>query len=436
MKYHLPIYWYFIITLVFSTACTTSESKDTYKRPVISKLDNRSQSSHCPNWKAGQTIKITQNTTLSAACSYQKVSFSIEKRNIIFNCNGARLNGLAQTEANPLFVAYSESSKPRNWAFSVWKSGVTIKNCQIKNYLDGIVIRSRISKQQHQMLRKKQNIKAIEQQLRATSPKNITLSNIKIHYSHKHGLYLQRYVNHVNFINSEIKYSGNSAVYIDSGTQYNVIKNSYFYQNGYINYKNKQRIRMPKLPTAKREAIALDSSAYNQFINNTFENNGKGGIFLYKNCFEKHRNANQLPRFQHSNNNKIIANHFINEHYGVWLASRQSKQLSRFKCGDALMYQQNGLFGKNKYYYDYAKNNQVINNRFKNVLLGIVVEDNNNKLINNYFSGQANNDILIGTPYRYKSKNQPVINTMLKQNKRQGADLKITYSHGSKAIMR
>ena len=426
--------FFFIAILCFVSACNTVESKNTSVETTSPSIKDNIQVSNCPRWKSGQTIKIVKNTTIPSSCSYQKVSFSIEKENIVFDCNGADLNGLNQKEPNALFVSYSKSSAPRNWAFSIWKSGVKIKNCKIKNYLDGIVIRSRISKRQHQMLRNKKNITTIERQLRADSPQNIIISNTTIDNSHKHGIYVQRYANHLNFINSEIKYSGNSAIYLDSGSQYNSIRNSYFYKNGYTSFKNKKRMRMPKLPTAEREAIAVDSSAYNEFINNRFENNGKGGIFFYKNCFEKHQETSQLPRFQHSNDNKIQNNRFINERYGVWLASRQSKQLSRFKCGDSLMYKESSLFGSNKYYHDYSKNNKVSNNIFKNVVFGIIVEDDNNQLVGNSFSGRSNTDILIGTAYRSKSKNQPVIGVQVKQNKREITPLKITYSYGSKPM--
>ncbi|HIO91602.1 MAG TPA: hypothetical protein EYG68_02015 [Leucothrix mucor] len=268
--------------------------------------------------------------------------------------------------------------------------------------------------------------------LRIAAPKHITISNTKIHSSHKHGIYMQRYVSYITFEKGEIKHSGNSAIYMESGTRYNQIKNSYFYKNGYTNYKRDKRMRMPKFPTGEREAIAMDSSAYNKIIGNTFRNNGKGAIFLYKNCFEKYKNERQLPRFQHSNYNNIEANTFIDERYGVWLASRQSKQLSRFKCGDPLMYKKRGLFGNEKYYNDYAKNNRIINNIFKDVLQGIVVEDDNNRLIANKFSGSSSVDILVGTPYRSKAKNQPVMGTILEGNKRESMSLRLKFIAGSK----
>ena len=425
---------FFTVLLFLISACNSVESKNSPADSASAIIKKRAQIEKCPDWKSGHTVKITKNTRLDATCSYQQVSFSIEKENIIFDCQGASLNGLKQQQPNALFVAYSESSAPRNWAFSIWKSGVKIKNCHIKNYLDGIVIRTRISKQQHQMLRQKKKVNLIESQLRANSPHNIIISNTLIENSHKHGLYVQRYAHHIHLIKSKIKFSGNSAIYLDSGTQYNLIKNSYFYKNGYSSYKNKKRIRTPKLPTVEREAIAVDSSAYNSFIGNTFENNGKGAIFLYKNCFEKHQEPNQLPRFQYSNYNKIKNNRFINERYGVWLASRQSKELSHFKCGDPLMYKENGLFGNRKYYYDYAKNNQVINNTFKNVMFGIVVEDNNNQLISNSFSGSSSLDILIGTAYRAKINKQIVKGILLEKNQRQGNGLKLNYRYGSKPM--
>jgi parallel beta-helix repeat protein len=431
MNFWLMKDFFFIFIIFLITACNSVESKNTEKKMPSPAKNNTEKLSNCPNWMSGQTVKIIKNTTIPSHCSYQRISFSLERDNIIFNCNGTSLNGLNQPASNAFFTAYRQSSAPKHWAFSVWKSGIQIKNCRIKNYMDGIVIRSRIAKQQHKMLRNKKNVIAIENQLRIDSPHNITISNTKIHHSHKHGLYMQRYVHHVNFIHGEIKYSGNSAIYLESGTQYNSIRNSYFYKNGYSNYKKKKRMRMPKLPSAEREAIAVDSSAYNEFIGNTFENNGKGAIFFYKNCFEKHKNANQLPRVQHANHNKVRNNRFINERYGVWLASRQSKQLSRFKCGDPVMYQESGFFGLRRYYHDYAKNNQIVNNTFKGVMFGIVVEDNDNRLINNKFIGNSTFDILIGTAYRFKSKNQPVTGTLVQQNQRRGARLKLEYSYGS-----
>ena len=420
---------YVLIGFVFLiSGCSSVTTKN---KPIDTSIPSFHKTS-CPNWQSGETIKIKKSITIPKGCSYQRVSFLLDKDNITFDCQGSVLNGLTKNKPNSIFVAYSKTSEPRNWAFLVHTSGVNIKNCHIKNYIDGIVIKYKIPKDKHRLLRKKTNVVAIEKQLRQNAPQNITISKTKIHNSHKHGIYMQRYVNNVKFDNGEIKYSGNSAIYLESGTRNNEILNSYFYKNGYTNYKRKHRMRMPKYPTGEREAIAIDSSAYNKIIANTFKNNGKGAIFLYKNCFEKHKNIRQLPRFQHSNYNQIEANTFINERYGVWLASRQSKQLSRFKCGDPLMYKSRGLFGIEKYYHDYAKYNQVLNNTFRDVVYGITIEDDKNKLIDNKFSGNASVDIKIGTPYRVISEDDPVKDTILKGNIRQDGQLKLRFTDRSK----
>ena len=424
---------YLPVILLFS-ACSNIEpihtpfdrpSQPTAKKPKIK------QTANCPAWKLGQTVEITKNTRIPTHCRYQKVSFLIKTNDIIFDCQGASLNGLTKARPNALLIPYSKTNAPKAWAFHINSSGVKIKNCQIKNYIDGIIIHAPISATQRQQLRAKKQIKTVEQQLRASAAHHIVISNTKIHNSHKHGLYLKPYVHHVSFIDSEIKHSGNASIYLETGTQKNRIQGNYFYKNGYSNYKNKQRIRIPKLPTGEREAIAVDSSAYNKIINNTFENNGKGAIFLYKNCFEKHQNSKQIPRFQHSNYNLIKDNKFINERHGVWLASRQSKQLSRFKCGDKLMYTRSGLLGKEKYYQDYSQYNKVIHNTFKQVVLGIIVEDDHNQLIDNRFEGEAYTDIKIGTFFRTRATNQPVTATVLKGNQRKNSTLKLQLMHGS-----
>ena len=417
---------------ILTSACGSAVTKQEQERKPAPEEQSENTSSTCPSWKQGDTIKVTKNISIPASCSYKKVSFDIVKENITFDCNGATLNGLSQNSPNSVFSAYSKSTEPRRWAFSVRKSGLKIKNCVVKNYVDGIVIWSEISRDNRYSLRDRKNVTAIENELRASSPKNVQVLNTKILNSHKHGIYLQRYITNMSFINGEIQNSGNSAIYLESGTQNHTIKNSYFYKNGYTNYKLAKRMRMPKLPTGEREAIAVDSSANNKIIGNTFKNNGKGGIFLYKNCYEKHSSVGQMPRVQHSNNNRIEGNSFINERYGVWVASRQSKELSGFKCGDPLMHKSSGLFGTQKYYQDYAKNNTVVNNSFKDVVYGIVIEDDNNKVTGNSFSGRSSVDIKVGTPYRAKALNRPVKGTTVSANKRQDGSIKVDFVYGAK----
>lgn len=424
----------FLFGIVLS-ACGGANTRELPNRDEVNKQHKQQTpiAAKCQSWKPGQTIRIRKNTRISKGCNYRRVSFILDKDNVTFDCNGATLNGLNQSKPNAVFDAYSAANKPTNTAFLVRSSNIRIKNCIIINYVGGVIVDSRVPKDLHNKLRQRQNVSSIENNLRQQGPKNITVSNSKILDSHKHGVYLQRYVTRFSFINGEISNTGSSAIYFESGTRNNLIKNSRFANNGYINYKRDQRIRVPKFPTAEREAIAVDSSAYNKIVGNRFENNGKGAVFLYKNCFEKHQNKAQLPRFQHSNYNEISNNVFVNERYGVWLASRQSKQLSRFKCGDPLMYQVNNLLGKNKYYQDYARHNRVHNNTFSSVRYGVTVEDDHNSIVGNTFKSSSQVDIQVGTPYRSKALKKPVVVTAVENNIRSGRPVNIRYVNGSTA---
>ena len=372
------------------------------------KAQHKKKGSTCPTFKSGNN-RISQNMTLPGGCQYSYVNFILDKSNITFDCNGASLNGLRTANPNILFKEYNKKNKPLGSAFLIKASNITVKNCHIKNYVDGVRIRSHIPAKAVRSLRAGNT--AIEDQLRSKAPKDINLIKLDILNSHKHGIFVERYVTGVNINQVRIQHAGNSGIYLESGTQRIKITQSEFTKNGFVDYR--KRIRYPKLAKFRREAIAVDSSANNVIANNTFESNGGGGIFLYKNCFEHHKQGGQMPRFQHSDNNLIQANTFINESYGIRVAARQSRNLILFECGDPLIAKV-GLF--QKYYEDFAKNNQIIDNRFINVSKGVTVEDDNTTLRGNQFSGRSRVNIQIGTPYRTRYKKKPVSGTILKNN--------------------
>jgi parallel beta-helix repeat protein len=69
----------------------------------------------------------------------------------------------------------------------------------------------------------------------------------------------------------------------------------------------------------EREAIEIDSSSHNSIINNVFRQNSAGGIFVYKNCWERHRDPKQAPRWMHSSFSLIQGNQ-LEEKVGVRIA--------------------------------------------------------------------------------------------------------------------
>ena len=359
----------------------------------------KSNSANCPQWESGATIKVTESITIPKGCHYDKVTFTISKSNITFDCNGAELNGLGKTKMNEFYRRYKVAEVPRNTAFTISGSennfleNVTVKNCHLRFYINGFNISFGLKQATHDDLKAGRNVEALENHLRTLSPKNIRIENNEIIKSHKAGIFVQRYITDLIVNNNTIDRAADMGIYLESGTQRITISNSTFSKNGDSTYDLEERKRKPRV--RKREAIAVDSSAYNIFKNNKFINNAGGAIFMYKNCYERYKEANQLPRYQGSNFNLIENNYFSDEVKGVWIASRQSRDLNNFKCGDPVIQTKDS----EKYYEDFAKNNRVINNTFENTEKAVIVEDDKNTISNNRFilGKNTRKDIIIGT---------------------------------------
>ncbi|MFX0199443.1 MAG: right-handed parallel beta-helix repeat-containing protein [Candidatus Hodarchaeota archaeon] len=289
---------------------------------------------------------------------------------------------------------YPEGHEPVHCAFSISNSeggipleNIKILNCWVKNYVYGAIPKLDISKKTRDQLRAAHEADEtggsvaaeIEDRLREDAPKDISFINVHFINCHKNGIYVKPYVSKMHFHHGSIVKSGNSAIYLDFGTQKNTISDSVFEDNGrYLWEDNTRKTRGGKPP---REAIAVDSSAFNVITGKTFQDNGGGGVFLYKNCFEHADNPKQFPRFQHSKQNRIENNRFYNEPVGVHIASRQSRGYKDwiFKeymgCGDSVVYESGLPLFKTKYFRDYAEDNDVIGNHFYKNKKAVIVED-------------------------------------------------------------
>lgn len=387
--------------------------------PLMSLSSSVSGEDQCPRWLPGQVVSVNESVTLPSNCNYNKVSFLIKKSNIIFDCNNNLLNGTGLVSKNKDLAAYTKETTPVDWAFNIFSnegysiSNIEIRNCQIKNYIDGVRIRTALSTNTINQLKFGADTAVIEESLRKSAPQNIKLSNLSIVDSHKHGVYVDRYVNQVTIEKGSIRNAGNSGIYLESGTKNIVIQKMNLQHNGYSYYDRDRKMSWPRVGILRREAIAVDSSANSQITDNVFQDNGYGGVFLYKNCYEKHNDITQLPRLQHSDYNQITNNQFVNEKNGVWIASRQSLDLSNFDCGDESVYKWFFL----KFYADHAEYNNVINNIFTNVEVGVNVEDDHNQILNNHFTGKSKNDIKVGSWVR-SLLNDPVKNVIVDANNR------------------
>lgn len=400
---------------------------ETYSKPSDPARILVANPSGCPNWKKNTTIQITENLSLPSGCKYDRVSLSVTNQsNLTIDCNGAELNGLEKKYRQAINTSYDLGEEPLDVGILIQSSenfqsqNITIKNCNIRNFVRGIRVHFNMSKQTISDLKNNVNISELENHLRTISPNNITVKDSSILLNHKDGVFVGRYVTGFTLSGSTISSTGAVGLYLDAGSEGSKITNSSFSKNGYSDYDNKNRKIKKKIAYYSREAIAIDSSINNVIEKNTFTRNSRGSIFLYKNCNEHHKNPAQIPRYQSSDGNLIKNNKFNSENIGVWIASRQSFDLKALECGSPLIATGSIRYGTHKdktfYYEDFAKQNTVLNNTFKNIRTGIIIEDDNNTVQENTFTGSAREDIKLGTQYRAKVLSHPVTGTLIKSN--------------------
>lgn len=200
------------------------------------------------------------------------------------------------------------------------------------------------------------------------APSNIKISNSKAAYSGGVGIYVDSYahdmiLDHIASIKSQ-----GVGIYLEQATKNVHITNSKIIGNGVSTTRK-----------SLREGIAIDSSANNFIHNNVISSNAAGGIFLYKNCGEKISSNKSTLRWQSADKNIISSNLISTEKVGIWVASRQRKNLSRWDCGDK------SIDNKGKYFQDYANNNIILNNEFNKTLTGVIIEGSFNTVTDNTF---------------------------------------------------
>ncbi|MDD2943139.1 MAG: right-handed parallel beta-helix repeat-containing protein [bacterium] len=287
-------------------------------------------------------------------------------------------------------------------------SNVTIRNCIIRNSnAIGIVVAWRASDR----VKVEGFYKA---EIYARSPRNIQIINTLVDNAAGAGIYIDDYVSDVILSNVSLVRSQAMGVYLEHSSRNITIENSLFEDNSW---------------GKKREALAIDSSAGNMIRRNVFRRNKFGGIFLYKNCFEKsHTDKNQVARWQGANDNIIENNIFEDQRVGIWVASRQSLDLRKMDCG--------APYYEGKFVLDFARGNSIVGNMFRRVAQGVVVEDDNNSVVENVFEQTREVCVRVGSGPRARFLNRPVSAVVVRSNQcdlLNGAlgSTGVEYTHGS-----
>lgn len=378
-----------------SNTVNYDDDKPNLKLPktVDTDLPTPTMTIDCKSLMPKQTLIIQDHNALSQGCDLtdKSVRFILDSSHSSLDCQGAMLSTMADDESNVSAITI----QPKTDAAI---EDIAVANCHIDGYGHALHIRQ-YSNPNQRYARGLTDPAAN----RALAPQGILITNISSVNSKNSGIFVGDHVSQVTFDQVRVQNAGTVGLYLEFGSRDNVIKNSVFVGNGFRTFK------------PNREAIAIDSSSHNRIENNTFIHNGAGGILLYRNCFEHAADparSNHFKRTESSRNNIISDNLFQDEPVGVWVASRQSRNLKGFECG-AYMIKETLLA---RYHLDSAKNNSIVNNRFEQVEQGIIVEDDGTLISDNTFDATVAQPISVGSKIREASSAGAIKDTIIKDN--------------------
>lgn len=345
----------------------------------------------CASLQMGKTVEISGHQRIPTPCDlWQKnTHFIIRQSNVSLDCQGVPMSS---TDSGITAFTIQTPTNAKNGIHHV-----TLRNCAVSGYNHGVLIEQQTpANTRYQQLLAKQTTR--EQQKRQ-SPQHVTLNRLLVSQSKNSGIFIGDHVQEVTLANSRVTGSGTVGVYLEFGSGQHQIVHNQFDGNGFRELTNLAGIAIGK---PNREAIAVDSSANNTIAHNHFTGNGAGGVLLYRNCFEHADDPsrkNHFLRTEGSNNNRIVHNRFDNERVGVWVASRQSRNLKGFDCGAYLI----TATPLASYHLDDSERNVIRANQFDQVSQGVILEDDGNEVSFNRFAATVTHPIKVGTLVREQS---------------------------------
>lgn len=316
---------------------------------------------------------ISGKVTLPAMCSYSR-ELKITQSHTTLDCNGSVFDGHGTLKIGLNIDSMGEPL-----------TDVTVRNCTFQNYAT------------HGLLIGWSGLDAGKPKdhdfLFAHTPSGVRVEHVTILHSGRVGLYVDDYVQRVLIEHAIVRGAGAPGIYFEHSSREITLRDSLVSGNG----------------GGHREGLSIDSSAHDVVERNTFEGNTTGGIFLYKNCHEHADDPSRgsVERWQHSDFNVIRNNLFRGEPIGVWIASRQSRNLKNWKCGDAPM------AGDERYYQDYADDNVVEGNTFCSVKVPVRVEGDRNVIRGNKFDRENKTQVEIPVTARERLLHLPSVGNVV-----------------------
>jgi parallel beta-helix repeat protein len=393
------------------------------------------------------------DTTLTGillpTCDWTDVELRITRSNTILNCDNQTLRAhdkvdgagihLASTdtigfERDPVACTEIATAAPMCPVEPVpgdtdpepGLHNVTVMNCAVRGYKNGVslyniprhydarsLIRDTYLEWFEHPAEATCRVEQVEDCLRTVSPHRILITDVSTDGQSNVGIYVNSWAHDVEITRSTITGTDHGpGIYLDSGTRDNVIATNDISWNG-------------------REAVAIDASADNLVQNNHIEGNGTRdggsdarfsvGIAIYKNFWEQRWGGTHLPRAQRSEGNVIDDNDIVDHITGVALAMRQDWSRddapgSDGAWGDQVYYREDEKFTDDEYFYrERAAHNIVKQNRFDRNSYGVIVEDDDNQILGNTFTGSRWYDVLVGNEVRQWTR-EPVHGTTVAGN--------------------
>ncbi len=341
--------------------------------------------------QAGDRVEITVSSHLDPSCVWTR-GVRITASDVVLDCQGARLYGPDRQRG-------VEISAPTDTALS----NITVRNCQIEGFLNNV----RITRDGFRDL-----AEGVEYE---NAFSNIVIEDSTLLNSRGVGVFVDGYVTGVTLRRLHVEGSGSSGIYLEHGSKDSLVEDCDIVSNGFgENGPYWQEFQFAAgiwYFGNGREGLSIDGARFSTIRNNRFSGNAYGAIFLYKNCGEyvTSRPERWWHRRYGADGNVIENNTITGGTNGVWVAARMAENILPMECSDP-QYQPG-------YALDYADDNIIRNNVFQNVTYGVRVEDDDNQILNNQFSGDgAQQAVLIGTPNRTATLGQPVTGTIVTGN--------------------
>ena len=326
-------------------------------------------------------VIITNDTVL--AKDYYATTFKIQGDNIDVSLGGHTLYGTSEGQG-----AGKNKPHPLSIAFNVEGKNITIRNGKIRQYKNGISIVTGLDYPSRAVAVEKWKASPDESRtylegFYGKGSDGAMLLNLDIE-TYQIGVYVNPYAQNFRFLNSRIKADW-IGIYLDTGVRHSTIQGNRFENCGWNRY------RFPKTPDLffarpqkrgkGREAIAVDGALENLICDNIFTNSNLAAITLYSNCMEHIEEPRSYPRIPGASFNRIVGNSFENEEKAIWIASRQLRDLSKWRAGKPYI--------DGKYVMDDAKANRVMGNTFRNTRIAVEIADDGNRAEDNILNGAS-----------------------------------------------